>query len=250
MPTGTPHRERLDTALTDLLAKSHGSTKFREATGDSVVNVLFQYKPRSQIPFGGSGWTVVDERFDDKTPKHMTVLIANDQPYVSAGTFARELGRVLGLFNTVPDRTFVMFIDYAAQRFHPDEGNAIELIYRLKVHSDTRKYKNFVDTTLTGITDLLNDKPKDFMLYPNYPNPFNASTLINFSLPRASHVRLSIFNTLGQEVATLVNEKREAGRYEVEFQSAVGSRHLASGVYFYRLYAGNDTQTRKLLLLK
>lgn len=231
MPIGTPHRETLDTALTDLLAKSHGSGKFREAVGDSVVNVLFQYKPRSQIPFNGSGWTIVDERFPDMTPKHMTVLIATDQPYVSPGDFARELARVLRIYNTVPDRNFVMFIDGAAQRFHPDEGNAIELIYKLKVHTDTRKYKNFVDTALTEITDLLNDTPKDFNLYQNYPNPFNASTIIRYDLKKSANIKLEVYDNLGRLVETLVNEKQEVGKHEIEFK---GMKY-ASGTYHYRL---------------
>ncbi len=264
MPTGTPHRERLDTALTDLLAKSHGSAKFREAVDDSVVNVLFKYLPRSQMPGGHSGWTVTDDFFPDGTPKHMTVLIANDQPYVSVGTFARELARVLRLYNTVPDRNFVMFIDGPAQRFHPDEGNGIELIYKLKVHTDTRKYKNFVDTTLTGITDLLNDKPEDFKLYPNYPNPFNPTTVIKYDLPTGAYVSLKVFDVLGREVVKLVDGYQEAGCKSVEFSAEGGSTsgrnagNLPTGVYFYKfvvssskpLNANSYTSIKKMVLIR
>jgi hypothetical protein len=91
-----------------------------------------------------------------------------------------------------------------------------------------------------------------FKLFQNYPNPFNPSTTIQFDLPKAAHVTLKVYNVLGQEVATLVNEKREAGRYNLEFRPAgSGSEFkLASGIYFYQLRAGTFVQTKKLLLMK
>ncbi|MDP2209250.1 MAG: T9SS type A sorting domain-containing protein [Bacteroidota bacterium] len=95
--------------------------------------------------------------------------------------------------------------------------------------------------------------PDKFELYQNYPNPFNPSTIINYQLPSVGrngiptyYVTLKVYNMLGQEVATLVNEKREAGRYEVEFNAST----LPSGVYFYRLQTETFTETKKLLLLK
>jgi hypothetical protein len=88
--------------------------------------------------------------------------------------------------------------------------------------------------------------PKVFALYNNYPNPFNPSTEISFSIPTASQVRLSVYNLLGQEVATLVNEFKNAGTYTVPF-SANG---LASGVYFYSIKAGNHSDVKKMVLMK
>jgi hypothetical protein len=88
--------------------------------------------------------------------------------------------------------------------------------------------------------------PSSFMLSQNYPNPFNPNTTIRYALPQRTHVSLSVFNTLGQEVATLVNEIEEAGNHEVRFDGS----GLASGVYFYRMRAGEYVQTRKLLLLR
>jgi hypothetical protein len=88
--------------------------------------------------------------------------------------------------------------------------------------------------------------PAGFVLYQNYPNPFNPSTQIQFALPKESHVRLEIFNLLGERVKTLVDETRQAGYHSERFD-ATG---LASGLYFYRLQAGDFVATKKLLLLR
>ncbi len=92
--------------------------------------------------------------------------------------------------------------------------------------------------------------PEQFELQQNYPNPFNPSTKISWQSPVGSHQVLKVFDVLGNEVATLVDEYREAGRYEVEFQSAVGNRQLASGIYYYRLQAGSFVETKKMILIK
>jgi predicted nucleotidyltransferase len=90
------------------------------------------------------------------------------------------------------------------------------------------------------------DEPKNFILCTNYPNPFNPATTIQLDIPKASFVTLKVYNVLGQEVTTLVNEKREAGGYEIEFNAS----SLSSGVYFYRLVAGDCIATKKLLLVR
>ena len=88
--------------------------------------------------------------------------------------------------------------------------------------------------------------PVQTLLQQNYPNPFNPSTTIKFELHEAAEVRLSVFDILGREVSVLVNEKRDAGVHDVRFDAS----GLSSGVYFYRLTAGDFEQVRKFLLLK
>jgi hypothetical protein len=103
---------------------------------------------------------------------------------------------------------------------------------------------------LSTITSVKQPKPPaipaSFDLQQNYPNPFNPSTIIRYGLPLRSQVALNIYNTLGQQVATLVNRNEEAGYHSVRFDGS----NLASGVYFYRLQAGTYVETRKLLLLR
>jgi hypothetical protein len=89
-------------------------------------------------------------------------------------------------------------------------------------------------------------QPKDFELSQNYPNPFNASTRIHYYLPRASHVTLKVFDLLGEEIATLVDQARPAGSHMVTFDAG----DLPSGLYFYRIESGLFTAIRKALLMR
>jgi hypothetical protein len=88
--------------------------------------------------------------------------------------------------------------------------------------------------------------PDNFELAQNFPNPFNPTTTIQYSIPQRSNVSLKIYDVLGNEIATLLDEYREAGSYTVEFDAS----NLSSGIYFYRLKAGDYLQTRKMILLK
>ena len=88
--------------------------------------------------------------------------------------------------------------------------------------------------------------PAEFALFQNYPNPFNPATAISYQLPAVSHVTLKVFDLLGREVATLVNEVKQAGSYTVTWDAA----RLASGIYLCRLQAENFTETKKLILLR
>ena len=107
-------------------------------------------------------------------------------------------------------------------------------------------YANIADY-VTSVKKLENATiASDYVLSQNYPNPFNPTTKIQFSVPSQSHVTLNVFNILGQKVATLVNGVKASGNYEVSFDAA----KLSTGVYIYRLEAGNNTITKKMTLLK
>ena len=88
--------------------------------------------------------------------------------------------------------------------------------------------------------------PAQIKLHQNYPNPFNPLTNIDFTLPDASHVKLIIYNTVGQKVSTLVNRKMPAGTHSVRWDAS----RFTSGIYFYRLKANGIQKSRKMLLVK
>jgi len=102
-----------------------------------------------------------------------------------------------------------------------------------------------ISGTLNAVQDV-STLPTAFGLAQNYPNPFNPSTTITYQLPRASHVKLTVYDILGREACLLVNDTRGAGTHEVK----VDGSNLASGVYFYRLQAGDFVRTRRLLLMR
>jgi hypothetical protein len=100
--------------------------------------------------------------------------------------------------------------------------------------------------SLNKLTEGPASVPEKFLLEQNRPNPFNPSTDISFSLPEASHVTLEVFNVVGQKVATLVDNRLEAGEYTYTWDGS----DAASGVYLYRITTENIVETRKMILMK
>ncbi|HAP37029.1 MAG TPA: glycoside hydrolase family 9 [Bacteroidetes bacterium] len=100
--------------------------------------------------------------------------------------------------------------------------------------------------TSTGIGLREESQLNEFQLHQNYPNPFNPSTKINYQLPVNNHVSLRVYDSIGREVKTLVNEEQEAGQYSATFNAST----LASGLYFYNMQAGSFVESRKMMLIK
>jgi ligand-binding sensor domain-containing protein len=104
-----------------------------------------------------------------------------------------------------------------------------------------------IDPSITEIQTKNNfNKPDKYSLSQNYPNPFNPTTNIQFSIPHSGFVTLKVYDVLGNEIRTLVNEEKTAGTYNIEFDGS----NLASGIYFYVLRAGDFVQSRKMLIVK
>ena len=138
----------------------------------------------------------------------------------------------------------------------PDSLGAFPRIYALidaeeqlqEIHENNNKaWAVLQKSTATSIAVKEdNGVPKNFSLLQNYPNPFNPSTTIRFSLSRAEHVTLKVFDIIGREVVTLLDDQLPVGNHSVVF----AAKRLTSGVYFYRLTAGQFTQIRKAILMK
>ncbi len=118
---------------------------------------------------------------------------------------------------------------------------SLNLKYRLK-QIDTDGNYQYSDEISVELSELL----KEYKLEQNYPNPFNPSTEISFSIPQAGNVKLTVFNSIGQEVATLMNQQMEQGNHKVKFDAS----NLTSGIYFYKLESGNFVSVKKMMLLK
>jgi hypothetical protein len=110
-------------------------------------------------------------------------------------------------------------------------------------------YTTLLDTSLRIITPVVTENeiaPDEYVLNQNYPNPFNPVTVIKYSIPKTELVKLTVYDILGKEIETLVNEVKNPGEYRVDFNAS----SYTNGVYFYKLTTGNFSQTKKMLFVK
>ena len=137
----------------------------------------------------------------------------------------------------------VVYIGFPFETIYPEENRNLFL----------SKVISFFDSPVEVSEESTLDF-NSFKLYQNYPNPFNPSTKISWQSPVSGWQTLKVYDVLGNEVATLVDEYKSAGSYEVEFSAkggqAVGNKQLASGIYYYQLKAGSLIQTKKMILLR
>ncbi len=145
-------------------------------------------------------------------------------------------------------------VNYSSLAFINGKGTSVEHNYYSFIDRNPLQGKSYYrlkqidfDGTISySETSEINVLPVNFELQQNYPNPFNPATTINYQIPVDGYVTLKIFNAMGEEVITLVNEKQEAGNYSVNFNS----KDLPSGIYFYKIISGNFTQVKKMILAK
>ncbi len=159
-------------------------------------------------------------------------LWANDGVAVSTATFVQSYPIIL---NDGTGGTIVAWND-----LRNDLTGMRNDIYAQRVNSDGSL------GGITGVSESVDLQPSEFSLEQNYPNPFNPSTTINYSIPNEELVSLKIFNSLGEEVAELLNETKPTGNYSVSFNAS----QLSSGVYFYKISAGSFSNSKKMVLLK
>jgi Peptidase family M28/Secretion system C-terminal sorting domain len=131
-------------------------------------------------------------------------------------------------------------INYYSFTDHPQVSGVNQLYYRLKQVDFDGSF------SYSDVVTVSYDVPDEFVLSQNYPNPFNPSSRINYFLPQESFVSVKVYDFLGREVITLVNETKAIGSYEIIFDAS----NLPSGTYFYTMIAGNYSATKKMILLK
>jgi len=175
--------------------------------------------------------------------------------------FFPQLGNNVGWGGQGPDSvfTFPAVTSFDWTQYHVDfqvPDNTIGMECRLHVYSTFTGKVYFDDitiqsTTVTDVRDLNKLIPDKFAVYQNYPNPFNPSTKISYAIPRASKVKIVIYDMLGREVKTLVNNFQDSGNHQVVWNGDNNyGEKVASGAYIYRVVAGNNIAAKKMILLK
>ncbi len=189
---------------------------------------------------GGETWKLLANP-RDVTPNFIAYVPGTTSSYVVAND-ANFAGGPGGSAYTLDEGNTWNLID--------NQNHAVPSFYSASVGWSSSFASNTIykfSGSLTAVSDgSKNEQINSYSLSQNYPNPFNPSTAISYQLSAFSQVTLKVYNVLGREVATLVNELKHAGKYEVEFNAAA----LPSGVYFYKIKAGNFTDVKKMLLLK
>ena len=218
-------------------------TRSPQTTNSAAINLLFNVTP------------IIDEGGGTNYPFYWANTTHADGPPDHQFTKAVYVcfGEALGFMEQPPGSGNYVLLDVhgaGAQRSDPKTGDPNNYPHGFGPQGDVIRIYNYVRLVRGGlISDVKNDEttlPNDFKLEQNYPNPFNPSTTISFSLPAESNVSLKIFNVIGQEVATLMNENLSAGSYSFQWNA----QDLTSGVYFYSLSSDKFNEIRKMILLK
>lgn len=208
------------------------------------AGVYYQAEPLSGTIFDGIGSIT----FDNGTQGTINVRYPDVVNGINGGTNCLQYSNVpnqfaainyAGIFSGGIVAGKVVFVGFPFETIYPESKRNLFL----------SKVISFFESPVRIIEETDNN-PTSFQLFQNYPNPFNPSTSIQYQVSRNSHILLKVYDILGNEVATLVDEYKQAGTYEVEFQSAVGSHQLASGVYYYQMKVGEFVQTKKMILLR
>jgi hypothetical protein len=174
---------------------------------------------------------------------NVVILMSNSNGYIGAGAwetyqatsaYTQFVVPIEYLPGETPDSAYIQIAVYDSSGVGTGGVGAYAIVDDLSLGGPA--------TAITGNNVSINS----FELKQNYPNPFNPSTVISYTLPTSGEVTLKVYNVLGDEVTTLVNEEKSAGSYEVKFDAS----QLSSGIYFYKLQAGLFVETKKMMLIR
>lgn len=176
----------------------------------------------------------------------------NDSLSITVALFNKGVGIAAAYFSTAASVTsytqFSANFLYGNTQVQPDSCAIAILIYPSVGAQSTTQFK--IDDLgfggATAVSTGAGESPAEFKLFNNYPNPFNPSTTVTYQLPERSMVTLRVYNVLGKEVKTLVNEEKPSGKFSVEFNAS----NLPSGVYYCAMQAGSYYKVSKMILIK
>lgn len=183
---------------------------------------------------GGVNWTAITSPYTTSSISGM----------VGAGTtwWISQQGTGISISTNDGANWTTAYTATAGSFYHMTKSRSGATIWGVRSNGGISRYGQ----PISGIHTITNEVPASYSLSQNYPNPFNPVTNINFSLPKSGLVTLKVYDAIGKEVATLVNDNRTAGVYNVDFNAS----SLSSGVYFYKLTAGDFTSVKKMMLIK
>jgi hypothetical protein len=187
------------------------------------------YNPE-HLTYTGLEWSGMLEGFNIETS-----IIDGEIKFAGSGTIpSGESGVFTNLNLTVQENLTIDSTSVILEQLRWNEGEVQENI------------ATSILTLVTGIDDVIDSPPHDYLLHQNYPNPFNPTTKIKFSLLKSDFVTIEIYNIIGESVKTLLNKDMPAGNHQVEFSAG----DITSGVYFYRIEAGAFQDVKKMILIK
>ncbi len=193
--------------------------------------------------FDGTNWTVYDTDNSGLPDNHVEVITIDNNGNKWIGTYYKGFAKFDGTNWTVYNIN--------------NSGLSNNNVRAIAIDNNDNKWIGgfgllgggisvFHEGGIVSVKDNFNEMQTNFKLTQNYPNPFNPSTIIKYSIPKQSLVKLKIYDILGREVATLVNKEQQPGNYNIEFNAS----NLSSGIYFYLLQAGSFVTTKKMILLR
>jgi hypothetical protein len=182
---------------------------------------------------------------ENTTAKNITATISTQDPRVEK--IQTDVQRFNDIIAGVADTSNREYLFVYAEGYGPEDIQTDPIEFDIEICRDDYPFWIAKFDFITGIeSNYVSSVPFKFSLSQNYPNPFNPSTTINYQLPMACNVELSIYNLLGQKVATLVSKKQPAGQYQVEWDAS----NFASGIYYYMIKAGEFRQVKKMVLIR
>jgi len=238
----------------DKYITKKGNAQETEVQLNDYINRVHQYYTPHFNVFNGlttfANWQAVlsptnNSSMLNKARQHLAALVMNFVSFkIGQGVVVTADGRTAGDLLTYVS-TLVTGSD--ATKYELAKNLAEQVCNQQTIAANLVPVGNVLYKNSSGLQVNWNfDVPKDFSLLQNYPNPFNPTTSISFSIPQSEFVTLKIYDVIGKEVANLVNEFKDAGNYKFNFDAS----KLSSGIYLYRLHAGNFTTSKKMMLIK